>query len=721
MRALWTTERAIVAGFALAVLVLSLVAWVSIRTTLRLQADLEAVSEINRVDALVGKLASDASQMVAAARRFVEDGGEATFAEWQSAAASVVEDEMQLQKEFAGDASQSEKLKFVARNWDDRIEQTTRKGDPESIRALWQAPSGTRNISLMETFNAMRAIDKQELDYLAQRNEEAKHRGRQASIIIGTASILALIMVGGIATWVLGDLKARRRAGEELERAKSAAEAASVAKSAFLANMSHEVRTPLTSILGYVDLMLEPEEGAVRPEFLQTIRRSGEHLLTLINDILDVSKIEAGRMSVESVECRLVDILADIDSLMQTRAAEKGIEFKIECVTSIPERAKTDPTRFRQILGNLTSNALKFTDEGSVRMVIACAPAAKWDAGPVNEITVDVIDTGIGISAEQQAQLFQPFMQADLSTTRRFGGTGLGLSISRRLARMMGGEITLTSEVGKGSCFRLIVPMAALPGVAMIPGGDFHHVVDDEKRALEAVRRELKLRVLLAEDGVENRDVITLHLRHAGCEVSHAEDGERAHAMAMQAWRAGEPYDVVLMDMQMPVMDGYTATAKLRNDGYNGVIVALTAHAMREDRERALRVGCDEYATKPVDMPKLLQKLARFSGRMSPPTVTEKLLENPVLRQLTVKFLDGIPQTLDTLAQLVGQRAWADVGVAAHRLAGAGGAYGFDAITREAKALERAVRSDPPEGVERHLAALEAACMQARGRVEVRA
>jgi CheY-like chemotaxis protein len=312
-------------------------------------------------------------------------------------------------------------------------------------------------------------------------------------------------------------------------------------------------------------------------------------------------------------------------------------------------------------------------------------------------------------------------MQADPSTTRRFGGTGLGLSISRRLARMMGGELTVTSEQGKGSCFHLTVPMPSLPGTAMLPPGEFRHVVDDVQRSLDAMRRELKLRVLLAEDGVENRDVITLHLRHAGCEVWQAEDGEQAHAMALQAWRAGEPYDVVLMDMQMPVMDGYTATAKLRSDGYIGVIIALTAHAMREDRDRAIRVGCDEYATKPVDMPKLLQKMAQFAGRMSPPTVTEKMLENPVLRQLTVKFLDGLPQTLDTLTASAARSAWDEMALAAHRLAGAGGAYGFEEITREAKALERAVRANSEADAEKYLAALKAVCAAARDRVEVKA
>ncbi len=720
MRVFWSTERAIVTGFALAFLVLALVAAVSIRTTLKLQGDLESVSELNQSDALIGKMTSDLSQMVPAARRFVEDGGDRTFAEWQQAATSVAADEQTLSKLFATDVSQSEKLAVAVQNLDQRISQTTRHGDLTMMKGLWEPPTLTRNTGLMRTFESLRAMDARELEYLVDRNNRAKDRGRQALLLIGSASLLALVIVGGIAAWILRDLKARRRAAEELERAKIAAEAASIAKSAFLANMSHEVRTPLTSILGYVDLMLEPEEGASRPEFLQTIRRSGEHLLSLINDILDVSKIEAGRMSVESVECRLVDVLADINSLMQTRAAEKGIVFSIECDTAIPERARTDPTRFRQILVNLTGNALKFTDEGSVRVVLACKAGGQWDNGPVNQMTVDVIDTGIGIAPAEQEQLFQPFMQADLSTTRRFGGTGLGLSISRRLARMMGGELTVSSEPGKGSCFRLTVPMPSLPGTSMLPPGEFRHVVDDVQRSLDTPRRELKLRILLAEDGVENRDVITLHLRHAGCEVWQAEDGEQAHAMALQAWRAGEPYDVVLMDMQMPVMDGYTATAKLRSDGYIGVIIALTAHAMREDRDRAIRVGCDEYATKPVDMPKLLQKMARFNGRMSPPTVTEKMLENPVLRQLTVKFLDGLPLTLESFAQMTSRSAWEELAVGAHRLAGAGGAYGFEEITREAKVLERAVRANAPAEVEKALAALEAACVVGRGRVEIK-
>jgi CheY-like chemotaxis protein len=226
------------------------------------------------------------------------------------------------------------------------------------------------------------------------------------------------------------------------------------------------------------------------------------------------------------------------------------------------------------------------------------------------------------------------------------------------------------------------------------------------------------LRVLLAEDGPDNREVITLHLRHAQCTVTAVEDGQQAYEAAMRAWRSGNPFDVVLMDMQMPVMDGYTATSKLRAEGYTGIIIALTAHAMIEDRDRCLGVGCDEYAAKPVNIPGLLQMISRFSGRLGGPTVTDTLLENPALRQLTRKFCDGIPPTMTALHDLAKRQAWADLAVGAHRLAGAGGAYGFDAITRDAKLLERAARGGNEGDIQKALEDLTQTCAAARERVD---
>jgi len=716
MRLIWSTERKIVLGFALAIIPLCIVTGLSVWLTLALLGDLKAVADQNEILSRISEANAILPQLAAEARLFALDRKETTYVEWEKHGAEFRTTLDQIDVLTRDSPTQRERIKHLADMLAQKINVTKPDADQATFDDAWGIKNGQSQVrpisdTLLEMSNEERSL-------LKLRNEEGRRKAVAALWTIGMASLLAVLLVGVALILIMRDLQVRQRASEELELARQAAETANVAKSAFLANMSHEVRTPLTSILGYVDLMLEPaEQGLSRPEFLHTIRRSGEHLLTLINDILDVSKIEAGRMAVEAIEFRTADILADVDSLMRTRATEKGIDFRIECTTPFPSRAISDPTRFRQILVNLVGNALKFTDDGSVRVVLSCHQASAAVVPDACDIAIDVIDTGVGISPQEQERLFQPFVQADLSTTRRFGGSGLGLSISRRLARIMGGDLTVTSEMGKGSCFRLSLPMSIPAGAPILPAGDMRNAISGAQRILEPVRRQLKLRVLLAEDGVENRDVITLHLRHAGCEVFQAEDGEQAYHAAIRAWRGGESFDVILMDMQMPVMDGYTATSKLRAEGYVGVIIALTAHAMKEDRDRCLRVGCDEYSAKPVDIPKLLQMMTRFTSRMGPPTITEKLLDNPVLRQLTVKFLDGLPQAIASLRELAQREAWEDLAVGSHRLAGAGGAYGFEEITRHAKALERCARNKLEPEIADALAELEAACQAAQHNV----
>jgi CheY-like chemotaxis protein len=365
---------------------------------------------------------------------------------------------------------------------------------------------------------------------------------------------------------------------------------------------------------------------------------------------------------------------------------------------------------------NLAGNAVKFTDAGGVRIVVHGKEkfAASDKNGRTFRIVIEVIDTGVGISSEQQRLLFQPFTQADVSTTRRFGGTGLGLSISRRLAHMLDGELSVRSEAGHGSNFRLSFPVEVVPGTPMLAP---HEAV---KGDLGSGHRpdfrphDLNLRVLLAEDGVENRDVIVLHVRRAGCHVTAVEDGKQAVDLACRAWRGGEPFHIILMDMQMPVMDGYTATTLLRAEGYSGVIIALTAHAMKEDRDRCLTVGCDEYVSKPIDVPRLLNMMARFTGRVSAASAKGRLLEDPALRQLIHKFCDGLSSSVQTLRDLAVRQAWNDLAVAAHRLAGAGGAYGFDDITRDAKALERVAREAKTAEVQTALEQLAATAARAQ-------
>lgn len=402
----------------------------------------------------------------------------------------------------------------------------------------------------------------------------------------------------------LSDIEARKQAEQALEIARNEAEAANRAKSEFLANMSHEIRTPMTAILGYADLLREDPDASTdvggRSEILNTIQRNGEHLLTVINDILDLSKIEAGRMSIEWRPASPVQILEEVCGTMRHRAVDKGLSLNVE-VGRIPEFILTDATRLRQILINLIGNAIKFTREGTVTVLMD-----HIDSPRSPRLRIRVIDTGIGIAPDRLGQLFTPFGQADSSMARRFGGTGLGLVISRRLAQALGGDMTVHSTPGLGSTFTAEVGAFAAD----------ESVVPREAPSRGAERATVTrsgLRILLAEDGVDNRRLLVHLLRRAGHTVEAVENGRDAVDRISRS--SGASFDVVLMDMQMPDMDGYAATEELRRRGCTLPIIALTAHAMSGDRQRCLASGCDDYLTKPVESVRLLEVCTRWANR----------------------------------------------------------------------------------------------------------
>jgi signal transduction histidine kinase/ActR/RegA family two-component response regulator len=379
----------------------------------------------------------------------------------------------------------------------------------------------------------------------------------------------------------------------DLIDAKDRAEEASRAKTDFLANVSHEIRTPMTAVLGYTDLLLTGAGDATEREvWAAAVRRNGAQLLDLIDGILDVSRLEGDRLEIQRRTCGLRDLVEPVAATARAEAHEKGLAFHSEIGDGCPEAIDSDPVRLRQILSNLLRNAVKFTSSGSVSMRVSRASDTS------TKLVFEVTDSGVGIPATDFERIFAPFGQVDASHTRRFGGAGLGLAISRRLAKLLGGTLAVSSEPGRGSTFRLEIEAPAAARAASDP---------PSRRA----------RVLLAEDGTDNQRLIRALLRPRA-DVVLVENGAQALAQALAALDAGEPFDLVLMDMQMPVMDGYEATLRLRESGYTAPIVALTAHAMSGDRERCLAAGCDEYLTKPIDRARLLECLATFALETKP-------------------------------------------------------------------------------------------------------
>ncbi len=387
-------------------------------------------------------------------------------------------------------------------------------------------------------------------------------------------------------------------------------------KSEFLANMSHEIRTPMTAILGFAEELHLTLSSADTSEparvALETIQRNGEHLLTLINGILDLSKIEAGRFEVVRTRFSPIALVADVVRMLGPRAREKRLLLDARCDGPVPESIHSDAVLWRQFVFNLVGHAVKFTSAGSVRVVVGLAPSDA-DAGPLLEIAVE--DTGLGLDREQQQIIFEPFTQVQGSSTREFSGTGLGLSLSRKLARLLAGDIELASTPGRGSRFGLRVATGPLEGVRMCEPSEIDALVFGPPARVQAAPASLRGRVLVAEDGADNQRLLDAILTRAGLDVELVANGELACQRALAAWELGEPFDIILMDMQMPVLDGYRATRRLRDAGYPGSIVALTAHAMSGDREKCLQAGCDDYATKPVLRAELLARLEIQLGK----------------------------------------------------------------------------------------------------------
>ncbi len=580
-----------------------------------------------------------------------------------------------------------------------------------------------------------------------QRGERVDHletvRCRKDGELIDiSVSVSPVLNASGVivgASKIARDVTAARRAAAELARAKTAAEAATRAKSDFLANMSHEIRTPMTAVLGFTELLLDSAlSESDRLNYVMTVRRNGEHLLSILNDILDFSKIEAGKLSTERIECSVCQILGEVESLMRLRAQEKSLAFDIVYASPVPAMMASDPTRLRQIVLNLVSNAIKFTERGSVRIEVRCE--AVDSAAP--DLVIEVVDTGIGLTSTQMEGLFQPFSQADASTTRRYGGSGLGLGICAPLAVALGGAITVASEIARGSTFTLRLPLDRKARGSMIHApAAIAMTARTSRRSERAGVPKLAGRVLLAEDGQDNQVLISRLLQGWGVEVSLVENGRAAIASATEAASAGRPFDLILMDMQMPELDGYGATAHLRAGGYRGKIVALTAHAMTGERERCLRAGCDDYLRKPIERAAAWAMVAscvsrQASGARDVPPGASVALEaelgvagkesstlelysvyaaHPDMTGIVEDFVAKLPVRLGAIQAALDEIDLGRLRALAHQLRGSAGSYGFLPITVAAARVEDALTSgERVARVASEVASLMALCSRVR-------
>ena len=458
--------------------------------------------------------------------------------------------------------------------------------------------------------------------------------------------------------------------------------AASRAKSMFLANMSHEIRTPLTAIIGFGEATIESNQSVEeRSAAVRSIVRNGKHLLSIINGMLDASKIESGKLETEILSVDLPELLVDVETVVRMLVAEKGLVFSLKYHTPVPNIIFTDPVRLKQILLNVCSNAVKFTKQGKIELGVSCLTDQ-------HKIKFSVVDSGVGISKAEMEKLFKPFSQADASTTRKYGGTGLGLHISRELARRLGGDINLIGSTGQGTQFDIVIDTGSLDDAAFSETPPKLEYLNSTKKKSAAIP-QLKGTVLIAEDTPDNQKLISYHIHKTGASTAIAENGKEALEKALV-----NEFDLILMDMRMPVMDGLEATEKIRASGYTKPIVALTANAFDEDVTNCREAGCDEFLSKPIDWGQFFQVLSGYLESASSdsddelPLISEMLDGDPDVEDFIRSLVDDLPDRLETITQSYKDKYFPDLKEHLHKLKGTLGSFGYPHVSELAARME---------------------------------
>lgn len=474
---------------------------------------------------------------------------------------------------------------------------------------------------------------------------------------------------------------------------KMAAEAANTAKSTFLANMSHEIRTPLTAIIGFSETLLDTSQSMTeRVESINTVIRSGKHLMQIINDILDLSKVEADKLEIEQLNVSPFEILSDVHSLVSLMAENKGLFFDIEYDFPIPEIIITDPVRLKQIIINLCNNAVKFTRKGGVHVKVSFN-------NNDNLLIVNIIDTGIGLNKEQMDKIFNPFTQADTSTTRQYGGTGLGLHLSKQLAVKLGGNITLESTPAVGSCFSLMVTTGEIDENKLLSYMPVTKQVSTQP-IIDGVGTKVSGRVLLAEDNLDNQRLISMYLKKLGADIVISNNGKEAIEQT-----AKNDFDLILMDMQMPVMNGIDATVRLREMNYKKPIVALTANAMKEDMDACYKAGCDDFIHKPISQQKFKEAIVKYLKPVGDieeyqqPLTSSLLIDDPEMIDLVQRFVAKLPQYIENITCSGESNNWDELCQFVHDLKGVSGNYGFEDLYKLMQGIEFELTKENYTGV----------------------